>query len=70
MRYPVIASESSALPDVIGDAGLAAAGEDFSAQVLQLFSDPDRRSKARARAELFGWDASVKGFLSVHESLP
>lgn len=66
---PVIASESSALPDVIGWAGLAAPGEDFSRQVLRILADPDRRAKARARAEQFSWDASVKGFLSVHEGL-
>ncbi|HZM78719.1 MAG TPA: glycosyltransferase [Candidatus Limnocylindrales bacterium] len=66
---PVIASESSALPDVIGDAGLAAPGEDFSAQVRQVLTDGDRRAKARARAEQFGWDAAVKGFLAVHEGL-
>jgi len=66
---PVIASESSALPDVIGDAGLAAKGEDFSAEVLRILADPSRRDKARARAELFGWDVAVKGFLAVHEAV-
>jgi alpha-1,6-mannosyltransferase len=66
---PVVASESSALPDVIGDAGLAAPGEDFSAQVLRILADPERRVKARARAEHFSWDAAVKGFLAVHEGL-
>jgi alpha-1,6-mannosyltransferase len=66
---PVIASESSALPDVIGDAGLAAPGEDFSEQVLRVLADGQRRVRARARAEEFSWDASVKGFLRVHEEL-
>jgi alpha-1,6-mannosyltransferase len=66
---PVVASESSALPDVIGYAGLAASGEDFSAEVLRILADPDRRARARARAEQFSWDASVQGFLRVHENL-
>ena len=66
---PVIASKSSALPDVIGEAGIAAPGEDFSAQVLRVLADPSGRAKARARAEQFSWDASVKGFLAVHEGL-
>jgi alpha-1,6-mannosyltransferase len=66
---PVVASESSALPDVIGGAGLPASGEDFSEQVRRILADPDRRAKARARAEQLGWNASVKGFLAVHEGL-
>lgn len=66
---PVVASSSSALPGVIGDAGLAVDGEDFSAAVHRILADPDRRAKARARAEQFSWDASTKGFLSVHEAV-
>jgi alpha-1,6-mannosyltransferase len=66
---PVIASATSALPAVIGDAGLAVEGEDFAAAVLHMLAQPGRREKARARAEQFGWDAAVKGFLAVHEGL-
>lgn len=71
---PVVASASSALPEVIGDAGAAAAdtGEDFAAAVLELLSRPEtaRREAARARAELFDWQTSVTAFLAAHGALP
>ncbi|WP_117212862.1 glycosyltransferase [Allorhizocola rhizosphaerae] len=68
---PVVASASSALPGVIGDAGASVAGEDLSGGVLQLLATPEdvRRKAARARAEQYGWDAAVKGFLRVHEEV-
>lgn len=68
---PAVVSSSSALPDVIGDAGVAVAGEDLSLGILQVLSRPEheRREAARARAELFSWDNAAKGFLAVHESL-
>nr|WP_322787760.1 glycosyltransferase [Hamadaea tsunoensis] len=68
---PVVVSSSSALPDVVGPAGVAVAGEDFAAGVRQLLAEPAdvRRRRARDRAERFGWDAAVRGFLAVHESL-
>ncbi|GAA3762512.1 glycosyltransferase [Streptomyces tremellae] len=69
---PVVASRSSALPEVIGDAGLAAAdsGEAFADAARELLARPaaQRRAAARARAELFGWDASVAAFLAAHEA--
>lgn len=68
---PVVASASSALPEVIGDAGVAAAdsGEAFADAVEDLLGRPerDRREAARSRAELFGWDRSVAAFLEAHE---
>jgi alpha-1,6-mannosyltransferase len=68
---PVVASASSALPEVIGDAGVAAAdsGEAFADAVEELLGRPerDRRAAARTRAELFGWDRSVAAFLEAHE---
>jgi alpha-1,6-mannosyltransferase len=68
---PVVVSAASALPEVIGDAGVAVSGEDFAAGVRALLArDPDaRRTAARARAEQFGWPASVAAFLAVHEAL-
>ncbi|WTL49280.1 glycosyltransferase [Streptomyces sp. NBC_01497] len=69
---PVVASRSSALPEVIGDAGIAAAdnGAAFADAVGELLArDPaDRREAARARAGLFGWDAAVRAFLAAHEA--
>jgi alpha-1,6-mannosyltransferase len=66
---PVVASATSALPGVIGDAGVAVEGENFASGVLKVLAVPGNREKARARAEMFGWNAAVKGFLAVHEGL-
>jgi alpha-1,6-mannosyltransferase len=56
---------------VVGNAGVAASGEDFTDGVLAVLArDPDaRRAAARARAEEFGWPASVAAFLAVHQAL-
>ncbi|GAA3369072.1 glycosyltransferase family 1 protein [Streptomyces sannanensis] len=69
---PVVASASSALPEVLGTAGLAAADapEAFARAVRDMLARPEpaRRESARARAELFGWQASVDAFLSAHDA--
>ncbi|MFP1628151.1 glycosyltransferase [Streptomyces sp. 5K101] len=71
---PVVASASSALPEVIGDAGVAAAdtAADFADAVLNVLARPEsiRREAARARAELFDWGSSVTAFLAAHDALP
>ncbi len=68
---PVVVSAASALPEVIGTAGVAVDGEDFAGGVRAVLAqDPDaRRGAARTRAEEFGWPASVAAFLAVHEAL-
>lgn len=68
---PVVVSASSALPSVVGDAGVAIAGEDLSAGVKSLLVKPEdtRRTAARQRAERFSWNAAIKGFLAVHEEV-
>lgn len=68
---PVVVDAASALPEVLGpEAGLAASGDDpaaFADCVEGLLDGPaDRRLAARSRAEQFGWDRTVEGFLSVH----
>ncbi|MFE2052714.1 glycosyltransferase [Streptomyces sp. NPDC059459] len=69
---PVVASASSALPEVIGSSGTVAAdhGEAFADAVEELLGrrEADRRRAARARAECFGWDAAVEAFLAAHEA--
>ncbi|WP_320775553.1 glycosyltransferase [Streptomyces sp. CRN 30] len=69
---PVVASASSALPEVIGSAGAVAAdhGEAFADAVGLLLRRPvrDRRRAARARAECFGWDTAVAAFLAAHDA--
>ncbi|WP_433299803.1 glycosyltransferase [Actinoplanes sp. CA-030573] len=69
---PVVVSAESALPEVIGTAGRAAAGEGpaYAEAVLSLLAVPEdeRRARARAQAEKFPWSASVAGFLAAHEA--
>jgi alpha-1,6-mannosyltransferase len=67
----VVVSAESALPEVVGEAGAAVAGEDLSAGVTTVLSWPEaaRRAGARARAERFGWPAAVQAFLAIHEAV-
>ncbi|GAA3100116.1 glycosyltransferase [Streptomyces rectiviolaceus] len=69
---PVVASASSALPEIVGGAGAAArdSGEAFATAVQSLLGRPERprREAARARAECFGWEGAVAGFLGAHEA--
>ncbi|MFJ2772661.1 glycosyltransferase [Streptomyces sp. NPDC087300] len=71
---PVVASASSALPEVVGTAGAAArdTGEGFALAVRAVLARPERprRAAARARAERFGWDEAVAAFLAAHEAGP
>ncbi|MFJ8860282.1 glycosyltransferase [Streptomyces sp. NPDC102451] len=68
---PVVASAASALPEVIGPAGPAAAdtGRAFAAALRELLDRPEqeRRATARARAAHFGWDRSAAAFLAAHD---
>ncbi|MFC8077781.1 glycosyltransferase [Streptomyces sp. NPDC057307] len=69
---PVVASASSALPEILGAAG-GTAGDTpraFADAVRELLARPEaaRRAAARARAELFGWDRAVAAFLAAHEA--
>ncbi|MFE0514255.1 glycosyltransferase [Streptomyces sp. NPDC058964] len=69
---PVVASASSALPEVIGSAGATAAdrGEAFADAIETVLerSEPERRESARARAECFGWGTAVEAFLAAHDA--
>jgi alpha-1,6-mannosyltransferase len=69
---PVVASASSALPEVVGDAGIAAHDrpEAFADAVRELLARAEgpRRAAARARAEAFGWDRAVAAFLAAHDA--
>ncbi|MFJ5830999.1 glycosyltransferase [Streptomyces sp. NPDC093089] len=71
---PVVASASSALPEVVGTAGASAADTPaaFATAVRGVLAIPeaDRRRAARARAEGFSWDRSVTAFLRAHDALP
>ena len=71
---PVVVNASSALPEVVGDAGVAVAGtpEAFADGVRELMErpEPQRRAAARTRAESFGWERAVDGFLQAHGVAP
>jgi alpha-1,6-mannosyltransferase len=70
---PVVVNEQSALPEVVGDAGIAVPGtaDALAGAVSSLMERPrvERREAARARAEQFGWAASVEGFLKAHAAI-
>ncbi|HKS99470.1 MAG TPA: glycosyltransferase family 1 protein, partial [Rugosimonospora sp.] len=62
----------SALPEVVGPAGVAVPDGGFAAGVREVLGWPEaaRRGQARERAEEFGWPAAVAGFLAAHEVHP
>jgi len=67
---PVVCSATSALPEVIGDAGVAAAPEPaaLALALADVLSRPVgvRRAVARERAELFPWAATGRAMLALH----
>jgi alpha-1,6-mannosyltransferase len=67
---PVVVSQHSALPEVVGGAGLAVPDTDAAyadaVQGLLARDREQRREQARARAGRFGWPAAVAGFLTAH----
>lgn len=67
---PVVCSATSALPEVVGDAG-AVGAPDPQALALAVHAVLDqpvgaRRATARARAELFPWSATGEAMLRIH----
>ncbi|MFJ3791104.1 glycosyltransferase [Kitasatospora sp. NPDC090091] len=71
---PVAVSRSSALPGLVGPAGVAAddTGAGFADAVRELLDRPEgaRRAAARAQAEQYGWPAAVAAFLTAHGAPP
>lgn len=70
---PVVCSASSALPEVVADAGACAADDPaaFARAVRTVLALPEasRRATARARAELFSWERATAAFLAAHDAL-
>ncbi len=71
---PVVASNASSLPDVVGDAGLLFPPTDadaLSSQLARLLQDAacrdDLRGKSLARAAQFSWDRTARDTLAVYE---
>jgi alpha-1,6-mannosyltransferase len=69
---PVISNYGSAIPEVVGGAGLALplSGELWSRGVQKLVASPDIRFKARRRAEEFTWIKTAQRMLEIHGLLP
>ncbi|MFG3349028.1 glycosyltransferase [Streptomyces sp. NPDC048018] len=69
---PVVCSASSALPEVVADAGVVAADDPacFAGAVRTLVGREEgrRRAAARARAELFSWQRATAAFLAAHDT--
>lgn len=73
---PVLASNSSCFPDVVGDAGELLPPTDvtaWAAAMRRLLGDDARRHELRqrgfARAKAFSWDASAEATHKVYEDL-
>lgn len=73
---PVIASNSSSLPEVVGDAGLLVDPHDTSAiaqAIDDLLTRPDRRSELSAkglrRAALFSWHKMAQETLEIYHEV-
>ena len=71
---PVITSNASSLPEVVGDAGLLVDPTDtdaLAAALTLLLDDPERRAALRAaglaRAALFSWERAARETLEVYK---
>jgi alpha-1,6-mannosyltransferase len=64
---PVVVDAGSALPEVVGGAGVAVPPARFADGVRELLARPEaaRRDAARERAECFSWPSAVDGFLAA-----
>jgi len=71
---PVVAGEGSAVPEVVGDAGVLVPARDegaLAAALARLLADPGARralgDRARARAARFTWEAAARRVREVYE---
>jgi len=71
---PVVVSRRSALPEIVGPAGLTTEDDDAACadavQHLLAREVTGRRRLARQQAERFDWPTAVRGFLRAHELAP
>ncbi|MER7704124.1 glycosyltransferase [Kitasatospora sp. NPDC097605] len=71
---PVAVNRGSALPELVGPAGVAAepTGAGFAQAARELLARPEpaRRAAARAQAEQYGWPVAVAAFLAAHGVAP
>lgn len=68
---PVVANSASALPEVLGAAGIAAttSADAWADATQELLLRParERERAARERAERYDWGSTVRGFLAIHQ---
>jgi glycosyltransferase involved in cell wall biosynthesis len=72
---PVVASDATSLPEVVGDAGRLVAPQDvdaWAAALVQLFTEPAARAElaagGRARASEFSWTRSARAHLDAYRA--
>ena len=73
---PVISSNASSLPEVVGDAGVLVEPDDvegLSREMLNLLSDEGRweelRKRGLVRAKQFSWDETARRMVEVYRSV-
>lgn len=72
---PVIASNTSSIPEVVGDAGILTEPHDIKARASaleKLLCNETRNSyiiKGFARAKLFSWDKAAQKYIEIYKSL-
>jgi mannosyltransferase len=72
---PVIASNTSSIPEVVGDAGILINPEDIEAMAaaLEVLLDDNTRHKyigrGLARAKLFTWERTAQKHIDIYQSL-
>lgn len=73
---PVITSNTTSLPEVVGDAGITVNPTDIGAVELalkQVLSDPTLATRmkeaGRSRARLFSWDATARQTLEIYQQI-
>ena len=73
---PVIVSNTSVMPEVVGDAALRVAHEDvegFTVAMWRLLSDQDLRAdmiaKGQKRVNCFSWERAARETLQVYEKV-
>jgi glycosyltransferase involved in cell wall biosynthesis len=72
---PIVASNASAIPEVVGDAGILVPAQDAGAlakALARLIADPEGREEIGRRGrqrveERYTWDKTVDRVLSVYE---
>ncbi len=70
---PVITSNTTSLPEVVGEAGITVSPTDIdgvSSAIMRILSDPELaahlREAGRARAALFSWETAARETLAVY----